>query len=89
LEPPSRRDWSHNLAVLTPMDHAGQTLGALVSHGGCASAAPGDTRPSQRTTAQAVSRCIIEENIRRLQEPRCDRIQPLGLGDAKVGELQG
>ena len=30
LEPPSRRDRSHHLAVLTPLDHGGQTLGALV-----------------------------------------------------------
>ena len=30
LEPPPRRDRPHHLAVLTPMDHAGQTLGALV-----------------------------------------------------------
>src|SRR5207302_11315049 len=32
LEPPPRRDRPYHLVVLTPMDHAGQTLGALVSH---------------------------------------------------------
>src|SRR5436853_6230419 len=31
LEPPPRRDRPYHLAVLTPMDHADQTLGALVS----------------------------------------------------------
>src|SRR5262245_66496402 len=31
LEPPPRRDRPHHLAVLAPLDHAGQTLGALVS----------------------------------------------------------
>src|SRR5436853_1430388 len=31
LEPPPRRDRPYHLVVLTPMDHAGQTLGALVS----------------------------------------------------------
>src|SRR5207237_10425025 len=30
LEPPPRRDRPYHLVVLTPMDHAGQTLGALV-----------------------------------------------------------
>ena len=30
LEPPPRRDRPHHLAVLPPLDHGGQTLGALV-----------------------------------------------------------